>query len=399
MNFQKILNYILIALIAVLVVQFFQPKATTTDEVKPSEDVVIAMLTTIGLGEPVTLTLTNTTKAAVMFALACPDEPFDIARYDDGSWAKQSATAVTSRCAAREVSLPAGESLAVNYEPWQKSLFTMAGKYRVSVPVTIAGATKSFEHTFEITPPSFFGRVWEGGFIQPMYNALILGIDLAPAHSLAVGIILLTLAIRLVLVWPFQISMVAQRKMQRIQPEINALKEKYKENQAMLATETMALYKKHGVNPFGSCLPIIIQMPFLIAIFQIVSHGTTESNLRLLYAPLSAFDLSAVNPHFLGLNLLEPNVYVLPVVIGLLQFAQMHLAMSHAQKQKAVAAPSSSDDPMAAAMADMTKYMKYIMPAMIAVFTASVPAAVGIYWGVSTLFGIGQQLVVNRLVK
>lgn len=213
-------------------------------------------------------------------------------------------------------------------------------------------------------------------------------------HDLGFAIILLTLLIRLVLLVPSQRAIVSQRKMQELQPKLDAVKKKYEGNQERIAQETMLLWKENKVNPLGSCLPIVIQFPILIALYYVIMNGLNPNNAYLLYAPLKNFDLSVIHANFLGiLDLTRANTLVLPLIVGALQFFQLKLATMKKKKpqEQDQKAPLKGSE-----METVNKSMTYIMPVMIALFTLSVPAGVGLYWGISTLFAVGQQLVANR---
>lgn len=395
MNIQKLLNYALVFLLAFVVVQWLFPR----EEIKTKlEDVAITMQDQFTVGKAVTLKLKNNTLAELTLVSDCPAEPFIVKFYDNGVWQAVTALATSDRCDIAPLTLAPTATTTISYQPWQKTLFVQPGKYRVEVPVAIKGQAKLFPHEFTIAKPGTFGLVWEEVIYRPIYNALIFLTTVA-GHSFGWGVVLLTALIRTVLFFPFHRSMVSQRKMQKIQPEIDALKKKYAENQQLLAKETMELFKKHSVNPLGSCLPILIQMPFLFALFWIVQGGLGENNLVLLYSNLADFSPATITTHFFGLDLTRPDpLFIFPVVVGLLQFVQMRLAFSNAQK-KQIAPPTDGQNPMAEAMQMTSKYMQYFIPVMVAFGGATMPVAVGLYWGTSTVFGIGQQLIVNKLVK
>jgi YidC/Oxa1 family membrane protein insertase len=135
---------------------------------------------------------------------------------------------------------------------------------------------------------------------------------------------------------------------------------------------------------------MLLQFPVLIALFWVVKGGLYPDNSYLLYTAYENFSLANLNTNFLGLDLLKNNMYVLPVIIGLLQFGQMKLSLSRGGKNKAKGGKE---------MAMANNMMMYFMPVMIAVFTATLPAAVGVYWGTSTLYGIIQQFFVNKSVS
>lgn len=210
-----------------------------------------------------------------------------------------------------------------------------------------------------------------------------------PGHQLALAVILLTLIIRSILLVPSMRAMKAQRRMQAMQPKIEALKKKYENDQAQLAQETMKLWKKHKVHPLSSCLPLFIQFPILIALFYVVNGGLSPDRSFLVYDFLPAFDFADINAMFLGFDLLARNFIIFPVAVAALQFIQMQLMMA---KRK----PKKDGAGMAKEMESANQMMKYVMPVMIGVFAAQLPSAVALYWGTSTLYGILQQLVVNK---
>jgi len=128
----------------------------------------------------------------------------------------------------------------------------------------------------------------------------------------------------------------------------------------------------------------------------VIQSGLNPDNAHLLYGSLSQFRLSEINVNFLGiLDLTKVNAFVLPLFVGGLQFLQMKLAIIRSGKKKETegAKEKKSETEMANQM------MIYVMPVMIAVFTASVPAGVGLYWSISTAYGIAQQLIVNKQVS
>ena len=389
MDKQRILNYALIAVLALLVIQMF----SRGPEQQPGalDDLVIQASAEVKTGSAVILGLSNNTAEEITFESECPGEPFNVSRYVNGKWVAQGAT--TESCSTEALVLQPQESATVSYQHWQGDLFTEPGKYRIEIPQK----EKVFFHEFEITRPGAFGKIWRTLVYRPIYNGLIALTKLA-GSSFGWGIVLLTLALRLILFMPFQKSLKSQRKLQKIQPEIDAIKKRFEGNQQMIAMETMALMKKHKVSPLGSCLPILIQMPFLIALFWATRDGLGENNFIHLYGFLQNFDFTVVTTNFFGLDLIAPGAqlyFALPIFLAVAQFGQMKLALHHSHKK----AKAPGENPMADAMQSMSKMMPYFLPIIIALLSASIPAAVGLNWGVSTLFGVGQQLVVNRQIK
>src|SRR5690606_26363572 len=117
-------------------------------------------------------------------------------------------------------------------------------------------------------------------------------------------------------VFPNHKALKAQKQMQKVQPQLEALKIKYKNDPQRLAQETMGIYKKYKVNPVSSCLPMLIQFPILIALFYVVRDGLTSIDPSFLYSSVENLDLSTVNPRFLGLDLTRANWWILPIIVG-----------------------------------------------------------------------------------
>lgn len=352
----------------------------------------------------VSVRLKNNTDSPITIENECPQEPLDVFRYQNGEWNQLSAEPNIICPSDEPTTIEPQEDLNIEYRNWSHALFHKIGRYKIAVTAQINGEEKTFEsNEFTVTGKSWWGYVWGTFFYQPIYNSLIYIVSIVPGHNLGIAIILLTILLRLILFIPSQRGLESQRKLQEIQPRIKKLQEKYKNNQQKLAQETFALYKQYKVNPFGSCLPLIIQLPILIALFYVIQTGLNPDNVYLLYEPIKGFDLSLIDSNFFGLlNLQERNIFVLPLIVAGLQFFQMKLALakSKAQKQQK---PEKAEKKIekkgkGQEMQMASEMMTYIMPVMIALFTASVPSGVGLYWGTSTIFGIGQQLYVNKRV-
>jgi YidC/Oxa1 family membrane protein insertase len=190
--------------------------------------------------------------------------------------------------------------------------------------------------------------------------------------------------------------------MTAIQPEVNKLKEKYKDPKEFQA-KTMELYKEKEVNPFGSCLPLLIQMPFLFGLFYVFIKFKDPAFLTLadnsgilgqIYPAVKDWGFvsgfigakSAVDTHFLGLvDLATPSI-ALAIFAGALQFVQSKMLT-----------PKKQDGDK---QANMAASMTYIFPFLTIFISLSLPAALPLYWSVTTIFAIGQQyLVMHRDVE
>lgn len=303
------------------------------------------------------------------------------------------------------LSVPANSTVVYNLPEFNTELFNTPSNYRMAWAMTGNEEEQTLTTgEFEIKEAGWLRKGFRFLITQPLFNGLVFFIEKLPTHSLGWSIILLTLIVRILLFYPNQKAMRSQRKLQKLQTHIKALRKKHKDNQQALAMETMALYKKHKINPMSSCLPMLLQMPFLIGIYLVVKDGLSPHLSHLLYPFHANVDLSIVDANFMGLNLEIPNIWVLPVLVAAAQFTAIKLSLAAAKKQqpaKAVEVKKGKKDKkekepdMGEQMEQMQKMMLWMLPLMIGFFTATFPAAVGIYWLTSTVFGIGQQKLVN----
>lgn len=182
----------------------------------------------------------------------------------------------------------------------------------------------------------------------------------------ALGIIAVTIIIRLCLL-PLTIKQInSSKKMQEMQPKLKELQAKYSskdaETQQKYQKEMMALMQSSGVNPLAGCLPVIIQMPILIGFYHAIS--------RMNHTP-ELFDLG----YFLGVHLAEKSI-IFAVLAGVIQFI-------------ALSTGPATDNPQ-------MKIMKYIMPVMIIAFGLALPAALSLYWVVGNIITVIQNLIIYK---
>lgn len=225
---------------------------------------------------------------------------------------------------------------------------------------------------------------------QPLFNLLVFFYNIVPGHDIGVAIIMLTVFVKLVL-WPFfKQSIKAQRKMQVLQPKLDELKEKYKDNKEKLGPAIMELYQKEKVNPLSSCFPLLIQLPFLIAVYQVFRTGLASGNFDLVYPFIAnPGHLNSIAFGFLNLAVASP---VLAVLTGLAQFWQSKQMMSRNQANKSSTAMSDK-------MNAINKQMLYFMPLITVVIGWSLPAGLTFYWLIFTMLGIFQQYLVFKAMN
>lgn len=247
-------------------------------------------------------------------------------------------------------------------------------------------------------------------FFGPIVNLIVFIIRVLEASNipgaLGFAIIVLTIGIRF-LIWPLMATqMKSAKKMADLRPHLEDLKKKHGTDKQALASAQMALYKEHGVNPAAGCLPVLIQIPPMIAIYQVIfaffegDHGLSKIN-NVLYIP--EWKLTAIpDLNFFGLNLaLKPSDFMsagyllllIPVITGLLQLAQSKMMTPKPVKEYPSDSPKekkekeSAEDTMLAVQSQMT----YLMPVMIGYIAFTFPLGLALYWNTLTLVGIWQQ--------
>lgn len=225
----------------------------------------------------------------------------------------------------------------------------------------LAGCT---EFNQPITPEST--GFWNQYIVFPL-SMLIIKVAEFAGGSYGLSIILVTILIRLVIL-PLMIKQTKSSKaMQAIQPEMKKLQKKYsskdQKTQQQLQQETMALFQKHGVNPFAGCLPLIIQMPILMGFYHAINRTPEIKTQVFLW-----FELGHPDPFF-----------ILPLVAGATTFIQQKVMM---------AGTEANQNPQMA-------MMLWLMPLMIIVFAFKLPAALPLYWVVGNIFMIIQTYFIK----
>jgi YidC/Oxa1 family membrane protein insertase len=247
---------------------------------------------------------------------------------------------------------------------------------------------------------NFFNTV----LYEPLFNGLIYIYDILPWKDLGIAIIILTLIIKFLLYLPSRSSIKAQKTLQETQPKLDAIKAKYKDNREEMGKQLMNFYKENKVNPFSSCLPLLIQLPILIALYRVFFGGLTTDGetgvlvadqVQHLYGYLKdVYTNTPINSMFLGfVDLADKGNYVLAFIAGGLQYLQGKMMM---RKKPEISSKGSQDEGKAAAM---NRQMMYIMPVITVIFGIQFPAGLTLYWAVSTLFQVVQQYIIFNSKK
>lgn len=227
-----------------------------------------------------------------------------------------------------------------------------------------------------------FLLVYNDVIYRPLLNLLVFFYNIIPGHDIGIVIILVTVVIRLLLAPSFHKSLKSQKAMNNLQPKLTELRAKHKGDKEAEAKAMMQLYKDHNISPVASCLPLLLQLPILIALYQVfrVALGAHPDLTGLYHFVKSP---GTINPYFLHfINLGQPS-WVFGVLAGAAQFWQSKLMMPKTAGQDAT-------------MKAMSLQTTYVLPLLSVLISLRLPAGLPLYWIVTTLFAVGQQYYINR---
>ena len=205
------------------------------------------------------------------------------------------------------------------------------------------------------------------GFFSPVAKFLIKVLEFfhdKVTNNWGLAIIVMTICLRLLL-FPLSLKQIKTTiAMRKLKPEMDALGARYQDDAQAKQLATMELYRKHGVNPLGGCLPQLVQMPVWFAMYTTLQTAVEMYHTKFLWFT----DLSAPD-----------RFYILPIVLGAFMIVQQRIV------------PQQGMDPM------QQKMMMYMLPVVFTVMMLFLPAALGVYMLTNSLLGIGQQLIVEKV--
>jgi len=237
---------------------------------------------------------------------------------------------------------------------------------------------------------------------NPIYNLLIFIYNVIPLHDFGVAIVLVTLLIKFLLIPVSRKQIESQKKMTELQPKIKELQNKYKDDKEKQSKALIELYKENKTNPLSGCLPMIVQLVFLIAIYRVlfnISNAGLSVNSDGLYSFIK--NPGQINHLFLGIidlssviNLKNITLANIPQIILIVlaagsQFIQSKMMMG---KQAVKITPGKQDD----FAQIMSKQMLFLGPLLTLFIGIKFPAGLSLYWLVSTVFMIVQQYLVEK---
>lgn len=209
------------------------------------------------------------------------------------------------------------------------------------------------------------GQIFQTVFYQPLFNLLVFIYEKLPYQDIGLAIIFLTLATKILAfplnAWAFK----AQQALSKIQPLLKEIKEKYKDKPEIQASQMKELFQKEKINPLSSLLPLLIQLPLLLALYQLFGDGLWRD--------------ARINPFLLGLiNLSQPGFFM-AMSAAIFQFFQ---------------SSKSASQPGAA----FQKQILFIFPVFTFFILLKLPAGLGLYWAANSLFAILETAILKRYV-
>jgi len=235
-----------------------------------------------------------------------------------------------------------------------------------------------------------FSYLYNNLVFNPLYNGLIYLMDLLPWIDAGIAVIIFTIIIRLILFPLSKKAVVTQVRMKEIEPELNRIKRDIPDKQKQ-AMAVMDLYRTKGVNPFSSILVLFIQLPIIWALYSIFSRsGLPIVKETLLYPFVSVPTIDMI---FLGIVDIGAASIILAAIAALSQYLQLHFSFA------SMPATTKSDNPSLDMAQDMMKNMKYVFPVIVFIISYKISAVIALYWTISSLFTLGQEIVVRKHLK
>ncbi len=226
------------------------------------------------------------------------------------------------------------------------------------------------------------GTLYTEILYRPLFNAVVFLYGVLPWDDFGLAIIALTALIR-ILFFPLSIKTVrSQKAMSLLNPKLQEIKQKFKNDKSAQSMETVKLYKENNINPLAGCLPLLIQLPILIGLYQAFIAGLKPENLSMLYGFVS--NPGVVNKISFGFIDITSKMPLLAVFAGGAQFAQAWTTKTQNQEL-------GSNKQMAA----MNSQMLYFFPVVIIVIGWNLPAGLILYWITTTVFSILEQLYIK----
>ncbi len=240
-----------------------------------------------------------------------------------------------------------------------------------------------------------FSTLFHNIVYTPLYNALIFLVGVVPGADVGIAVILLTILVKLLL-FPMAHNMSrTQVLVKKMQPELEEIKIKYKDDKQLQTTKVFDLYKKNKINPFSGILVLFIQLPIVLGLYWVFAKGGLPAiDLSIVYPFINNKVLPNMN--FVGIVDMAGKSVVLALLAGITQFVNMAIIIPKAPEVVKGNKQLNIKDDIARSM---HVQMKYVMPIIITFVAYTISAAVALYWVTSNIFTILQEIFVRKQLK
>lgn len=261
----------------------------------------------------------------------------------------------------------------------------------------------------------FIGTIWDTVLYLPIFNALVGLYNIIPGQDFGIAIIIMTIIVKTVLLPLTKKQLIAQKRMQELQPEIKKIQDKYKTNKQEQSKALMEFYQKNKINPLSSCLPLIVQFLLLIALYTAFRHGLTDGAVEGLYSfvnnpgtidhtSLGFLDISreAISTSNLSLTEIYWPTAILALIAGGLQFVQTRMLQPAKPSKQGIQKDVKKGDQAGIGQSfqsAMNTQMIYFFPLITIFIGITFPSGLSLYWITSTLFQVIQQRFIFKKLK
>jgi len=236
-----------------------------------------------------------------------------------------------------------------------------------------------------------FSNIFSNVIYNPLYNGLIFLIDIVPYADVGIAVVLLTIVVKIFLLPLAQVAIRSQIVMNSIKPQVEAIRNKYKEDKKEQAKQTMSLYKEKNINPFAIIVPLIIQIPIIFGLYWVFFRGgLPDVNADILYSFVNIPEM--LNMQFLGLVDMGGKSILFALLAGITQYVYTKLSFPKLETKNK---EKSFKNDLARSMHIQ---MRYVLPIIVGVISYTISAAIALYWTTSNLFAIGQEIFVRRRI-
>lgn len=227
-------------------------------------------------------------------------------------------------------------------------------------------------------------------FVEPLYNLLVFLVNVVPWHDVGLAIIALTLIVKFILSPLHAKAIKGQFRMKALEPKIREIKKMYPDKQIQ-AAKTFELYKEYKISPLAGCLPVLIQLPIILALYRVFLGGFNFDTM-----PLYSFIHQPENVRLVFLGLVDLTAKSIPFALlaGVTQYLQVHFSAARNPVNT-----DPNDKSMAANMSNMMgKQMKYFLPVFVAFISYQISAAIALYWSVNNIFTAVQEYLIHKKI-